>query len=259
MTALLVTTLGVVMAVMLTLWIVSLFIHDVSIVDIYWGIGFIVITWTSHVVTGADSPRAWLICAITTLWGLRLTAHLAIRNIGHGEDRRYRAMREHHGATFPFVSLGTVFVLQGVLMWIISLPLQAAHALGTDRDLTWIDALGVGLWAVGLAFEATADAQLVRFKRSPANVGQVMDRGLWRYSRHPNYFGDFVLWWGFGLVALSAGAWWALAGPTVMSVLLMKVSGVTLLESTIVERRPAYRAYIERTSAFFPWPPRPRT
>jgi steroid 5-alpha reductase family enzyme len=255
-TTLFITTAGVVMAAMVALWIVSLFARDASIVDIFWGPAFAVVSWTSHVVTGNDSARAWAICIMATAWGLRLALHLAARNLGHGEDRRYQAMREHHGARFPLISLATVFLLQGALVCVISLPLQAVHALGAGVDLGWLDIAGIGLWATGLGFEATADAQLTRFKRSPANKGKVMDRGLWRYSRHPNYFGDFLLWWGFGLTALAAGAWWALAGPIVMSVLLMRVSGVTLLESTIVERRPAYRLYMERTSAFFPRRPR---
>lgn len=165
-------------------------------------------------------------------------------------------MRARHGARFPIVSLGTVFLLQGALMWIVSLPLQAAHASGAVAPLGWMDAVGVAFWTGGLVFETVADAQLTRFKQSPATTGLVMDRGLWRYSRHPNYFGDFLVWWGFGLIAVSTGAWWAIVGPLVMSVLLVKVSGVALLESTIVERRPGYREYVARTSAFLPWPPR---
>ena len=250
------TTALVVLAAMLALWLVSLRISNASIVDIFWGIGFVVIAWTAHVVSGNSSPRAWLIVALATSWGVRLAVHLAIRNVGHGEDFRYRAMREKYGSAFPFISLGTVFLLQGALMWIISLPLQAAHAPGEATSLGWLDALGAITWLTGIVFEAVADAQLARFKRSPGAAGAVMDRGLWRYSRHPNYFGDCLVWWGFGAIGVAAGAWWSLAGPVVMTVLLLQVSGVALLESTIADRRPGYREYAARTSAFVPWWPR---
>jgi steroid 5-alpha reductase family enzyme len=255
-TSILLMTLGAVIALMVGLWIVSLIIRDASIVDIFWGLGFIVVAWTTYALTSTAGLRPLVVCVMTTAWGGRLAAHLARRNLGHGEDYRYRAMRQAHGRLFPLVSLGTVFLLQGVLMWIVSLPIQAAQAPGATGPIGWIDAAGITLWVIGLSFEAVADAQLARFKRSSSGTGAVMDRGLWRYSRHPNYFGDFLVWWGFGLLAISTGAWWALAGPAVMSVLLVNVSGVALLEKTIVERRPAYRAYVARTSAFVPWPPR---
>jgi steroid 5-alpha reductase family enzyme len=255
-TSLFVTTFGVVLTAMLALWIVSLLLGDVSIVDVFWGLGFVAIAWTSHLLAPAISMRSWIVCAMVTIWGGRLALYLARRNLGHGEDYRYRAMRDRYGASFPVVSLFIVFLLQGVLMWSISLPLQAVHVVGSERPLGWIDALAILVWATGLAFEAVADAQLARFKRSPAHAGEVMDRGLWRYSRHPNYFGDCLVWWGLGLAGVAAGAWWALAGPIVMTVLLLKVSGVALLESTIATRRPGYRAYVEKTSAFIPWPPR---
>jgi steroid 5-alpha reductase family enzyme len=255
--ALLSATLGTVLGLMVVLWLVSLVIADVSIVDIFWGLGFAVIAWTASVLGANPSPRIWLLCAMVTAWGVRLAGHLALRNLGHGEDARYKAMRARRGPSFAATSLGTVFLLQGWLMWIVSLPLQAAEAPGAVAPLGVLDFAGVALWAAGLGCEAIADAQLARFKRSASSAGQVMDRGLWRYSRHPNYFGDFLVWWGFGLIALSTGAWWSLVGPAVMSVLLLKVSGVALLESTIADRRPAYAAYAARTSAFVPWPPRP--
>ena len=250
------TTFGVVIGLMTALWILSLLIADVSIVDIFWGVGFAVIAWTSHALMPSPTQRSLVIVSLATAWGLRLAMHLARRNLGHGEDYRYRVMRAAHGTRFPLVSFGTVFLLQGVLMWIVSLPLQAAQRAEADAPLGWIDAAGILLWAIGIAFESVADAQLARFKRTTTAAGRVMDRGLWRYSRHPNYFGDFLVWWGFGCIALATGAWWSLIGPAVMSVLLLRVSGVALLERTITERRPAYRDYVARTSAFFPWPPR---
>jgi steroid 5-alpha reductase family enzyme len=252
----LVTTLGLVVAVMLALWLLSLRTADVSIVDIFWGLGFAGVAWVSHAASSNGSTRAWLVCLLVTIWGVRLAAHLAVRNLGRGEDYRYRAMRDRHGDRFALVSLGTVFLLQAVLLWVVSWPVQAVHHPLALAPLGWLDVAGVALWSVGLGMEAIADAQLARFKRLPESKGAVMDRGLWRYSRHPNYFGDCLVWWGLGLIALGAGQWWALAGPVVMTVLLVKVSGVAMLESTIAERRPAYRAYIARTSAFVPWPPR---
>jgi len=251
------TTLGVTLALMATLWVVSLLLRDASIVDIFWGLGFVVIAWTSFLTGDSTSFRSLLVCLMVTLWGIRLAAHLARRNLGHGEDYRYRQMREKWGARFPIVSLGTVFLLQGMLMWIVSLPIQAVQLAG-DRPLGVLDAIGFGLWVVGLAIETVADAQLSAFKHRPGTSGRVMNEGLWRYSRHPNYFGDFLVWWGLGAMATSAGMWWAVVGPAVMTILLLKVSGVALLESTIGDRRPGYGEYASRTSAFFPWPPRSR-
>ncbi|MCC7044459.1 MAG: DUF1295 domain-containing protein [Acidobacteria bacterium] len=249
-------SLAVVLGLFVVLWLVSLRLRDASIVDIFWGLGFVVVTWTAHVVSGNDSSRAWITCGMVTIWGVRLALHLARRNLGHGEDYRYRAMREKHGSGFPLISLGTVFLLQAVLLWIIALPAQAVHAPDAVGPLGWIDAAGVVAWTVGLAFEWIGDVQLARFKASPSSGGAVMDRGLWRYSRHPNYFGNFLLWWGIGLMAVAAGAWWALVGPALLTFLLLRVSGVALLESTITTRRPGYRVYVQRTSAFVPWFPR---
>jgi steroid 5-alpha reductase family enzyme len=239
---------------MTALWAVSLARRDASIVDVWWGLGFLLIATIAHSL-GTDSARADLVLLMVALWGLRLAAYLGWRNWGGGEDRRYQTMRRAWGEHFWWVSYGTVFVLQGVLMWVVSLPVQ--HAMASAAGLGWLDVFGVVLWGVGFGFEAVGDAQLAFFKADPANEGRVMDRGLWRYTRHPNYFGDFLVWWGLWLVAASApGGLWTAVGPTVMSVLLMRVSGVPLLERSIARRRPDYESYRRRTSAFFPWPPR---
>ncbi len=238
----------------LLLWVASVRLRDASLVDPWWGPGFAAVAWTAVAVAG-PSPRGLLLAALTSAWGLRLGLHLARRRRGHGEDRRYAAMRAAHGERFWWVSLFTVFLLQGALMWIVSWPLQAGAALGRGAPLGILEAAGAVAFLLGLLFEAVGDAQLARFLADPASRGQVMDRGLWAWTRHPNYFGDFTVWWGLGLIALGAGAWWPLLGPAVMSFLLLRVSGVTLLESTIGARRPGYRAYAARTSAFFPWPP----
>lgn len=256
MTALVLTNLATVLVLMVWLWLVSLRAKDASIVDPFWGLGFVVVAWSTYLQSDTDSLRGWLVCLMVTVWGVRLSAHLLRRNLAHGEDYRYRAMRKAHGNRFWFVSLGTVFLLQGVLIWIISMPVQFAQGASVARALGWIDAVGFVAWAVGLTCEWTADVQLARFKRSPSNAGRVMDRGLWRYSRHPNYFGNCLLWWGIGLVGVSSGAWWTVIGPALLTVLLLKVSGVSLLESTIAERRPEYRDYMRRTRAFVPWFPR---
>jgi steroid 5-alpha reductase family enzyme len=248
---------GVTLAAMLVLWAVSLRLRDVSIVDVYWGPAFAVVAWTAVAVAG-PSPRGVLLAALATAWGLRLGVHLGLRRRGHGEDRRYAAMRSAHGGRFALVSLFTVFLLQAALVVLVSLPLQAGAALGAAAPLGLLDAAGVAVFAAGLAFEAVADRQLARFLARPESAGTVMQEGLWRWSRHPNYFGDFLVWWGLGLCGAAAGAPWALAGPAVMSVLLLRVSGVTLLERTIGERRPGYAEYAARTSAFFPWPPSAR-
>ncbi|MDX2034121.1 MAG: DUF1295 domain-containing protein [Blastocatellia bacterium] len=250
------TTAAVIAIALFLLWLLSLRLRDASIVDIFWGLGFVLIAGTTYLLTDGYEVRRELLTAMVFLWGLRLAAYLAWRNIGKGEDYRYQAMRKRHGERFPIVSLYTVFALQGVLMWIISLPLQMAQLPAQPARLTPLDALGVALWLIGLAFESIGDWQLARFKADPANKGRVMDRGLWAWTRHPNYFGDAVVWWGFFAVAAATGAWWTAIGPLLMTLLLMKVSGVALLEKTLVKTKPEYQAYARRTSAFFPWFPK---
>jgi steroid 5-alpha reductase family enzyme len=255
--SLLATTLATTAALMLALWCVSVWRRDASIVDIFWGAGFVVVAWTTRLVADGSDARGWLLAALTTVWGLRLAGYLAWRNLGKGEDFRYQAMRRRHGSRFPLVSLYLVFGLQGVLMWVVSLPVQAGQVPATPDGLIWLDLVGIGFWAVGLFFETVGDLQLARFKKDPAAKGKVMDRGLWRYTRHPNYFGDFMVWWGLFLVALATGdAWWTVIGPVVMSVLLIRVSGAALLEKSLKNRRAGYDEYVRRTSAFFPRPPR---
>ncbi len=256
-TTILLTTFGLTLAMMFVLWLVSLAMKNASIVDIFWGAGFAVIAVAAFALSDGYLPRKVLITSLAGIWGLRLAGYIGWRNAGKGEDFRYRAMRKRHGERFAFVSLFTVFVLQGVLMWVISLPLQFAQLSPEPARLTWLDFLGVSLWAIGLSFEAIGDWQLARFKADPANKGKVMDRGLWAYTRHPNYFGDALLWWGFFLIALTTHwGWWTVISPVLMTTLLMKVSGVALLEKTLVKTRPEYRDYVRRTSAFCPLPPK---
>jgi steroid 5-alpha reductase family enzyme len=228
----------------------------VFIVDPAWGPLFVVVALVAALAGTGDAARRWLLLALTALWGLRLGVHLLRRKLGDPEeDRRYAEMRERKGAAFPLWSLGAIFLFQGLLVLVVSLPVTSAAQGDPALDLLALP--GILLWALGLFFETVGDLQLDRFKADPANKGKVMDRGLWRYTRHPNYFGDFCVWWGLWLVALPAGGtWWTAIGPLVMSVLLIRVSGAGLLEKSIGDRRPGYREYVQRTSGFVPLPPR---
>jgi steroid 5-alpha reductase family enzyme len=248
--------LAVVAASFAALWLVSLAKRDASIVDPFWGIGFVLVAWFWFVRGEAGTGRALAQAVAVTLWGARLSGYLLWRNAGAGEDFRYRAMRANAPDRFWWVSLFQVFLLQAVILWVVALPVLAVQrATGPATWSAW-DVAGAIVFLTGLAFETVGDAQLVRFKADPANRGRVLDRGLWRYTRHPNYFGDALVWWGLFLPALAVpGAWWTALGPVLMTALLMKVSGVALLEKTLTETKPAYRDYVRRTSAFVPWPP----
>jgi steroid 5-alpha reductase family enzyme len=246
---------SVIAALMFGVWLISLPLRDVSVIDIAWGLGFVLVAWTTYFFGGGEGVGRLLLAVLVTLWGLRLSGYLAWRKAGSPEDYRYREMRDRHPRSFPLLSLLTVFTLQGILMWIVALPIQTTDP--TAPSSLVLTAFGVLVWTVGLAFEAIGDVQMAHFKSEAANAGRVLDRGLWRYTRHPNYFGDFLVWWGIYLVSLALGApWWSVIGPILMSVLLMRVSGVTLLEKALKERKEGYGEYATRTNAFFPWWPR---
>lgn len=238
-------------------WVVSTLRHNVAYVDRIWSLLFVSAALVYAQALPATGPRAGWVLALVLAWGLRLSAHITWRGWGHDEDRRYQAIRARNQPHFAFKSLFIVFGLQVLLGWLVSAPLLAA--LASPRALNPADGAGVALCLFGIAFEAVADWQLARFQHDASLRGQVMDRGLWRYSRHPNYFGECCAWWGFFLLALGAGAAWTVVSPLLMTVLLLRVSGVTLLEKDIAERRPGYRDYVRRTSAFIPRPPRPAT
>ena len=245
-----------ILILMVSTWIVSVIITNASIVDIVWGLGFVVVAWVGRVVGDGNDARQWLLTLLTTLWGLRLAGYLAWRNTGHGEDFRYRSMRKRWGSRFPLVSLLTVFGLQGTLMWIVSLGVQLGQADATP-DLGILALIGVVVYAVGLFFEVVGDAQLTKFKADPASAGRVMDRGLWRYTRHPNYFGDACVWWGLALIAAETGGGaWGLIGAAGRTTSPRRVSGVTMLERSLKKRREGYAEYIARTSPFIPRPPK---
>lgn len=242
------------LALMGLAWVVSLIIRDASIVDMIWGFGFVAVSWATYLAAEQPGPRSLLLTMMVTIWGTRLSGYLVWRNLGKPEDYRYQEMRRKAPRLFWLISLFQVFLLQGALIWLISFPVVATQV---DHEvLGWLDVVAVLVWVVGLFFESVGDVQLARFKSRPENEGRVMDRGLWRYTRHPNYFGDFMVWWGHYLVALAGGAWWTIFSPLLMSVLLLRVSGVAMLERTISKRRPEYEDYARRTNAFFPGPVR---
>lgn len=246
-----------VFASVLCVWAVSVKIRDASIVDVFWGFGFVVIAWVAFLTrTGSANDRRSAILFAATVWGLRLTFHLGRRNLGKGEDFRYQAMRKKHGDRFAIISLRTVYLTQGAMMLVVGLPAMVGSMESpvVRRPLLVIGAL---VWFVGVLFETVGDLQLAVFKRDPTNAGKVLRTGLWAWTRHPNYFGDAVAWWGIWLIACTH-AWGPLTvvGPIAMTVLLRRVSGVPMLERTMVKRRPDYASYIATTSPFLPRPPK---
>jgi steroid 5-alpha reductase family enzyme len=251
----LVVALAATLGMMTLVWVASLVKRDASIIDIFWGLGFVVVGWIYFAGAGAHGLRGPLVVGLVTVWGLRLSLHILWRSRGKGEDYRYREMRERHPSGFALRSLFTVFWLQALLLWAISMPLHQAQR-AEPASLTPLDVLGLILFVLGFAFEAGGDWQLARFKQGPPNAGKVMSRGLWRYTRHPNYFGDAVVWWAFFcFAAATPGGGWTVYSPVLMTLLLMRVSGVTLLEKRLRQTKPGYREYAERTNAFFPWLP----
>lgn len=243
-----------VFACLFLLWLLSLHKKDAGIIDAFWGMGFVIIAWAALLELPSKSPRGWVIAGLLSLWGARLSIYLWSRNHGKGEDRRYAAMRASWGERFGWISLITVFMLQGVLIALLSYALAAA--IQSPAPWGMLDILACSVFALGFLFESIGDYQLSKFTGQKENQGRVMDRGLWRYTRHPNYFGDSLLWWGLGLFAIAAQRYWALYAPALMTLLLLRVSGVALLEKTIGTRRPDYERYMRTTSAFIPWFPK---
>jgi steroid 5-alpha reductase family enzyme len=220
-------------------WLVSLIYKNVSIVDSLWGLGFVLIAWLTFGQSGGFTGRKILIVLITTAWGLRLSG-----------------WRKTAGDRFWIISLFKVFLLQALFLWVIALTIQYGQLSPTPAHLTGLDVLGSIIWMIGFVFESVSDWQLARFKADQTNAGKVMDRGLWAYSRHPNYFGECLIWWGIFLVALSTpNSWWTVVSPIVITAVLLKMTGIPLTEKTIINTRPGYRDYIKRTPSFFPWFP----
>jgi steroid 5-alpha reductase family enzyme len=240
-----------------SLWfLVALRLRRNDVADIAWGAGFIVLALVAQFAVADVSSRGILVLALVTVWGLRLSLHIGLRNRGKAEDARYRKWREEWGNHAPIRAYFQVFMLQGLLIVPVLSPVTFVLA-HPDADLTWLDALGGAVWLVGFVFEAVGDLQLARFKKDPRNGGRLVTSGLWKYTRHPNYFGEVTLWWGIWLIACSApGGWKTVVGPATITALILLVSGIPLLERKY-EGNLEFKEYKRRTSAFFPLPPKP--
>lgn len=249
--------LVIILSFMTLLWILSIFIRNVSIADIFWGTGFIIATVWYHLKGPGFDPRKILIMSLVLLWGLRLSIYLAWRNYGKGEDFRYREFRKKYGEkSYWWISFFQTFLLQGLLMWLISAPLLGAQYYGKNNPLGLLDYSGLLVWLIGFSFETGGDLQLAFFRSRSENKGKVLDKGFWRLTRHPNYFGDSAVWWGYGLICTGAGSYLPVLGSVLMTLLIIKVSGVTLLEKSLIEKKSGYEEYIRKTSPFFPWFPK---
>ncbi len=240
-------------------WVVSVHQKNVTIVDSLWGLGFVLIVWLTWFQVDGFNGRKFLLAGLTTLWGLRLSIYLTIRNHGKGEDPRYAKWRKASGHRFWFTSLFKVFLLQALFLWVIALAIQAGQASPAPANFTLMDVVGAVVWTIGFLFEAIGDAQLAKFKADPENRKKVMDKGLWRYTRHPNYFGECLIWWGLFIIAISDfQLWWTAISPIVITVVLLKMTGIPLTEKLSVEKREGYQHYRNTTPAFFPWAPKRR-
>lgn len=235
-------------------WLLSLLKKDVSIVDTMWSLMILLAGVVFYLSTPESNPRRGLVLIMLALWAIRLAAHITWVHYGKDEDPRYQQIRKNNQPHFKYKSIYIVFGLQAVLGWIVALPILAAT--NSAAALGWLDYLAVAVWAFGMFFEVVGDWQMMKFRSRPDSKGKVFDEGLWRYSRHPNYFGECCIWWGFFLLALAAGGWWSILSPLLMTFLLLKVSGVAMLEKDIGERKPAYAQYVKETNAFIPWLPK---
>jgi steroid 5-alpha reductase family enzyme len=249
--------LAVIMIFMTLLWIVSVIIKNVSIVDLFWGFGFVLTSSFYFLKSDGFFIRKIILMALVSIWGFRLSLYLAWRNYGKGEDFRYSNFRKNYGEKrYWWISFFQTFLLQGILMWLISAPLLGVQFYGHNKALNILDYIGIIFWITGILFEAGGDFQLAAFKANPANKGKVLDKGFWRYTRHPNYFGDSSVWWGYGFICLAAGSYLPALGSLLMTALIIKVSGVALLEKSLKEQKSHYKEYIEKTSSFIPWFPK---
>jgi steroid 5-alpha reductase family enzyme len=243
----------IIIAVMTSLWIVSIAVKNVSIADIFWGFGFVIACGFYFIRSPGNEYRKIILMSLVSVWGLRLSLYLAWRNIGKGEDFRYREFRRKYGEKrYWWISFFQTFLLQGLLMWLISAPLLGAQYYGQDISPGIIDFAGVLLWITGFIFESGGDLQLAQFKANPSNKGKILDKGFWRYTRHPNYFGDSAVWWGYGIICISSGSYLPALGSVLMTAMIIKVSGVYLLEKSLIDQKPEYKEYVKRTSSFLP-------
>jgi steroid 5-alpha reductase family enzyme len=246
---------SVLLVFMTTVFVLALFLKDNSIVDVAYGLAFVLACWAAF-LSSSSHPRQILATGLVTVWGIRLAAHILVRKAGKGEDFRYRQWREEWGETFVWRSFLQIFMLQGAVVFVVALPILLIIQ-NPGNDLGLLDFFGTLIWLFGFSFEAVGDWQLLQFKKNPDNRGHIIQSGLWRFTRHPNYFGEATLWWGLFLIALGApyGAV-AIVSPVLIDFLLLKVSGIPMLEAKY-EGNPEFEAYKQRTNAFFPWFPKP--
>ncbi len=254
MTRILLTQLAVIVIYMTAWYLVARALSRFDVADIAWGPGFIVTALTAAAMNRSLNPRAYLVMALVIIWGMRLSLHVYLRNRGKPEDARYRAWRREWGKNANVRAFLQVFLLQGLLLLVISLPITSVMMAGSSA-FTLLDAAGLFIWTTGILFEAIGDWQLLRFKKDPAQKGRIIETGLWRYSRHPNYFGEVTLWWGLPDCSLSGASWPVIIGPLTITFLILKVSGIPMLEKKY-EGNPEFEAYRRQTSAFFPLPPK---
>ena len=247
----------IVIIAMTLLWLVSVFIKNASIVDPFWGLGFVIAGVYYFYNSEGLEIRKLIVLTLLIIWGLRLSIYLGWRNLGKGEDFRYQQFRKDYGENrYWWISFFQVFLLQGILLWLISAPLLSAQFYAGESGLNYFDYAAIIIWIIGFSFEAGGDFQLARFKSDPKNKGKVLNTGFWKYTRHPNYFGDATVWWAYGLFSVASGSYWPLLSSLLMILLIVKVSGVYLLEKTLKSTKPQYKDYVEKTSAFFPWFPK---
>ncbi len=246
-----------IISIVTLLWIVSVFIKNVSIVDIFWGLGFVIVNAFYYILNDEYFTRNTILLILVTVWGLRLSIYLALRNIGKGEDFRYREFRKNYGEKrYWWISYFQTFLLQGILMWLISMPLIGTQYFTKSDSLSIFDYIGIFFFIIGIIFEAGGDFQLSQFKKNPLNKGKVLNTGLWKYTRHPNYFGDSAVWWSFAFFSIAAGSYWTIIGSVIMTLMIIKVSGIALLEKSLKSEKPEYQEYIRKTSSFIPWFPK---
>lgn len=243
---------------MTLIWLISLKLKNTSIVDIIWGFGFVLVNWVVFFLTpDGFADRKWILNILVTLWGFRLATHIFLRNHGKPEDFRYAAWREQYGKKWWWYSYLQTFMLQGLLMFLISAPLIHTQATTTPSNIGLLEIAGIIIWVIGFFFETVGDLQLEKFKKNPANKGKLLNYGVWHYTRHPNYFGDSAQWWGFYLIAAgSTLGFLTIFSPIIMTYFLIKVSGVAMLEKSMADRKPGYKEYMQKTNAFIPWFPK---
>jgi len=247
----------IILIMMSFIWIISGILKNAGIVDSFWALGFILVGFHYFGQSAGLPERKMLVIFLLFIWAVRLSLYVTWRNWGRGEDFRYRRFRQDYGLEgFWWYSYRRVFLFQGLMLWLVSAPLLAAQYYGKNIPLGWVDALAAGLWLIGFVFEAGGDYQLANFKSNTDNRDKVLTTGLWKFTRHPNYFGQVAVWWAFGLFGVATENYIPLIGPTLITVLLLKASSDSILERALADSKPGYSDYLKKTSSFIPWFPK---